>query len=66
MSRSIEQRLFTVKQAAAYLGRSVYGTRELIWKGVLPYIQDGRGGKVWIDRKDVDGWIEKNKRREVS
>ncbi len=55
------QRLYCVKDAAAYLGRTVWGVRELIWAHELPVITSGRGGKQYIDVRDMDAWIEKNK-----
>lgn len=56
-----KQRLYSVKEAALYLGRTVWGVRELIWSHELPVIQSGRGGKQYIDVFDMDAWIEKNK-----
>jgi len=50
------QRLFDLKQASQYLGRSVWGVRELIWAGKLPVIQDGR--KMYVDLFDMDRYIE--------
>ena len=57
----VQKRLFTVKEAAQYLGRSAYSMRSLIWSGKIPYIKNGEGGKIWVDRFDLDEWIEKNK-----
>ena len=37
-----EKRLFNMKEAALYLGRSEWGVRRLIWSGDLPYIRQGR------------------------
>ena len=53
------KRLFTVKEAAHYLGRSVYALREMIWAGKLPYIKDGR--RILLDIRDMDAWAESNK-----
>jgi excisionase family DNA binding protein len=50
------KRLFTLKESALYLGRGLYGVRGLIWKGKLPVVRDGR--KQWIDREDLDQYIE--------
>jgi excisionase family DNA binding protein len=54
------KRLFTLKEAGQYLGRSVWGVRELIWKGRLPYVQDGR--KQYLDLVDLEGYIETHKK----
>ncbi|MCK4782539.1 MAG: helix-turn-helix domain-containing protein, partial [Desulfobacteraceae bacterium] len=53
------QRLYDLKQAAQYLGRPVWGVRELIWSGKLPVIQDGR--KMYVDLYDMDRYIELEK-----
>jgi excisionase family DNA binding protein len=53
------KRLYSVKEAAHYLGRSVYALREMLWAGKLPYIKDGR--RILLDIKDMDAWAEKNK-----
>ena len=53
------KRLYNLKEAAYYLGRSVFSVRTLIWNGALPFIKDGR--KQYIDIYDMDAYIEKNK-----
>ena len=55
------QRLYSLKEAAVYLGRTVWSVRELVWSRELPVIQSGRGGKQYLDINDLDEWIEKNK-----
>lgn len=55
------QRLYTIKQAARFLGRTVYSCRSLIWAGKLPVIQTEERGKIWIDLKDLERFIEINK-----
>jgi len=65
MSRKItekqrpRQRLYDLKEAAVYLGRSVKGVRELIWSGQLPVVCSGK--KQYIDVVDMDRFIEANK-----
>ena len=54
------KRLYTVPEAAYYVARSVDGFREMLWAGKLPYVKDGR--RVLIDVKDLDAYIERNKR----
>lgn len=51
------QRLFDLKSAARYLGRSTWGVRELIWRGELPFIRSGAGGKMYVDVRDIDEFI---------
>jgi len=53
------QRLYDLKSAATYLGRSVWGVRELVWAGKLPVIKDGR--KQYLDLYDLDRYVEQNK-----
>lgn len=55
------KRLYTLKEAAEYLGRSVWGIRELIWSQVLPVVKQDESRKMYIDIKDLDDFIEKNK-----
>jgi len=72
MSRSAKkeqrpkQRLYDLKAAALYLGRPVSGMRELIWRGELPAIRSGKGGKQFVDVFDMDDYIEKNKVLELT
>ena len=53
------KRLYDLKAAAEYLGRSVWGVRELIWAGKMPVVRDGK--KQYIDILDMDLYIERNK-----
>lgn len=55
------KRLYSIPEAAFYLGRTVDALREIIWAGRLPYVKDGR--RVLIDIKDMDHFIERNKIR---
>jgi excisionase family DNA binding protein len=54
-----QKRLYTLKEAAEYLGRSDWAMRELMWKGAIPYVRDGR--KIYFDIVDLDEFVEKNK-----
>ena len=56
------KRLYTLKDAAVYLGRPLWSVRELIWSGRLPYIQDKR--KMYVDLYDLENYVEDNKQRE--
>jgi excisionase family DNA binding protein len=59
LASSIQPALFTVKQAAIYLGRSEQSVQHLIFQKDLPAVRVGR--RVHLDRRDLDAWIEKNK-----
>ena len=58
--RSIEKRLLTVPEVAEYLGRSEESIRHLLRSQKLRAVR--ADGRVLIDRRDVDYWIETNKR----
>lgn len=53
------KRLYTMDEAATYLGRSTWSIRRLIWNRVLPPVRVGR--RVHIDRVDMDNLIERGK-----
>jgi excisionase family DNA binding protein len=58
---SAPRRLFTLPEAAAYLGVSPWTVRELQWAGKLPRVDLGR--KLLFDRTDLDALIERHKER---
>ncbi len=60
-ANNIQPRLLTLPDAAAYLGRSVFSLRTLIWSGELAVVQHPGGRKMWVDRLDLDRFIECNK-----
>ena len=60
-STKIAKRLYSIKEAAVYLGRSEWAVREMIWAGKLPYVKDGK--RILLDIRDMDEWIEQNKTR---
>ena len=55
-------RLLTLKQASDYLGLTVWALRERIWKGQLPVLQFPDGRKQYLDRNDLENFIQRNKR----
>ncbi len=57
----IRKRLFTVREASVYIGRSVNALRELIWAGKLPIVRPDR--RIFLDIQDLDKWIEQSKIR---
>ena len=56
------KRLYTLGEAAIYLGRSTWSVRRLIWNGDLPQVR--AGGRVHVDVQDMDELIDRNKERE--
>lgn len=55
------KRLYSIFEAAFYLGRTVDALREMIYAGKLPFIKDGR--RVLLDVRDLDAFIERSKTR---
>jgi len=53
------KRLYDLKEASLYMGRTVCALREMIWSGKLPVVRDGR--RVLLDIYDLDKWIEQSK-----
>ncbi len=58
---TLTKRLYSIKDAAHYLGRSVWATREMLWAGKMPYVKDGK--RILLDIRDMDAWIEASKTR---
>jgi len=57
----VRKRLLDIKDAGEYLSRSVWGIRELMYKGVLPYVKFDR--RIYFDIHDLDKVIEQYKRQ---
>jgi len=55
-------RLLTIKQASQFLGLTVWAVRERIWAGSLPVVSFPGGKKQYLDRNDLEGFIQRNKR----
>ena len=60
MSEGVNKRLYSVKEAGRYLGRSAWAIRHLIWKKHLPQVRQGR--RVMVDVMDMDQFIQKHNR----
>lgn len=54
-------RLLPLKKAAEYLGLTVWALRERIWAGDIPVVRFPGGRKQFIDIKDIEAFIERNK-----
>lgn len=55
------KRLYTIKEAAEYLGRAEWGVRDLIWKKEIPVVR-GRGSrKIFLDISDLEAYVNRNK-----
>lgn len=58
-SSSIAPRLFSVADAARYLGRTEKSIRHLVQRRKLASIRGD--GRVMFDRTDLDAWIRLNR-----
>ena len=54
-------RLLPLKDAAAWLGLSVWSLRERIWAGDIPVVRFPGGRKQFIDTQDLEDFIQRNK-----
>lgn len=59
LSQSEEPRLWTVDEAAAYIGRTAKALRHMIASGAIPAVREG--SRVHLDRADLDRWVEMRK-----
>jgi hypothetical protein len=55
------KRLYTLRESAEYLGRSEWSMRELIWAGMIPVVRAEGSRKIYLDIKDLDDFIIRNK-----
>jgi len=55
----LPQRLFSLKEAGIFLGRTLWSMRELVWAGKIPIVRDGK--RIFIDAVDLENYITKNK-----
>jgi hypothetical protein len=56
-------RLLPLREAAAWLGLTVWAMRERIWAGDIPVVRFPGGRKMYIDTQDLEDLIQKNKTR---
>ena len=57
----VTKRLYSIKEAAEYLGRTEHALRSLIHNGKVPIVRIDR--RIQLDINDLDDLIEKNKYR---
>ena len=57
-----KRRLLRIKAASEYLSVSPWKLRQLVQFGKLPVVQDTEGSPFLLDVRDLDGWLERNKR----
>ena len=59
MSQKPNKRLYSLKEASVYLGRSVWAIREMLWAGKIKFVKDGKS--ILLDMNDMDDWIEEKR-----
>jgi excisionase family DNA binding protein len=59
---NIPKRLFTVEEAARYLGRTKSAIEHMIHRGELASCLVRKDRRVFIDRISLDKWIEASRR----
>jgi len=57
----LRKRLYTLKEAGEYLGRSAWSMRELIWAGKIPVVRGEGARKIFLDIEDLNKFINQNK-----
>lgn len=58
---ALPRRMYSVKDAASYLGISEWNLRDLLIARVFPVLRHGERGKIYIDVANLDVYIQKNK-----
>jgi hypothetical protein len=61
----ITPRLLPLKAAAQALGLTTWSLREACWRGDIPIVRFPNGRKIFIDTKDLEEFITRNKTRIV-
>jgi excisionase family DNA binding protein len=51
--------MLNIKQAAAYMGASVWFVRSIIWNRQIPFAKFGN--RLVLDKKDLDAYIDAQK-----
>jgi len=54
-------RLLPLIDAAQWLGLTVWAMRERIWAGEIPVVRFPGGRKMYLDVRDLESFIERNK-----
>ena len=59
ISNPLPKRLYTLSEAGHYLGRTLWSMRELIWKGSIPIVREGK--RIFVDIIDLEAYVTRNK-----
>jgi len=63
MSSPMGPRLLPLKEAARWLGLTVWAMRERVWNGDVPVVRFPGGRKMFIDVQDLETFVQRNKMR---
>jgi len=55
------KRLYSIKELATEIGGTKWFWRSMIWDAQLPCVRVGK--KMFVDKNDIEAFIEKNKHR---
>ena len=55
----LAKRLYAIKEAACYLGRSDWEMWEMIWVRKIPVVREGR--KIFLDIQNLNDFVTRNK-----
>ena len=61
MLNPMSPRLLPLKDAAQWLGLTVWAMRERVWAGDIPVIRFDGGRKMYIDKLDLEQFIQSHK-----
>jgi excisionase family DNA binding protein len=61
-SAPLGRRLLRTREAAHYLSISPWKLRKLVQDSLLPIVQDSEGAAWRVDVRDLDAFVERNKR----
>lgn len=59
--KASKKRLLGVREAAEYLGVSIWTMRDRIWAGDVAYVQFPNCRKLFLDARDLEEMIQNNK-----
>ena len=59
ISNPLPKRLYSLPEAAHYLGRTLWSMRELVWKGSIPIVREGK--RIFVDIVDLEAYVNKHK-----
>ncbi len=62
-AQTLPRRLCAIAEAARFLAVSTWTVREMVWRGDLPHIRNGR--RILLDLRDLEAWVERTKVRGV-